>query len=96
MVEENKESLISSHEETHSVGTPDWLKEDNSPFGNEDIFSEGASDTATETHQPDWLQDTTVPHDDTHKEDSKSHTDMSSASNEDSTTAPSDTIPDWL
>lgn len=38
-------------------GTPDWLKEDNnSPFGNEDVFSNEVT-SSSETHQPDWLQD---------------------------------------
>lgn len=36
--------------------TPDWLKEENSPFGNEDVFS---NDTPSSSDSiPDWLQDT--------------------------------------
>ncbi len=38
-----------------SESTPDWLKEENSPFGNEDVFS---GDTPQSTDiVPDWLQD---------------------------------------
>jgi len=37
--------------------TPDWLKEENSPFGSEDIFAENTAVASADIGQPDWLQD---------------------------------------
>lgn len=53
-------TVVVSKADTNNAGTPDWLKEDDSPFGNEDVFSESTPDANNETHQPDWLQDATV------------------------------------
>ena len=40
-------------------GTPDWLKNTESPFGSEDVLSQEVSQTqsSTETHTPDWMND---------------------------------------
>jgi len=38
-------------------GTPDWLKSSESPFGSEDILSQEVSQSSTEAHTPDWMND---------------------------------------
>lgn len=47
-----------SSDEGTSTTTPDWLKEESSPFGDEDVFSQEIAAPSSETHQPDWLDDT--------------------------------------
>lgn len=37
--------------------TPDWLKNTESPFGSEDVLSKEVSESKTETHTPDWMDD---------------------------------------
>ena len=38
-------------------GTPDWLKNAESPFGSEDVLSQEVSQSNTDTHTPDWMND---------------------------------------
>lgn len=37
--------------------TPDWLKNTESPFGSEDVLSKEVSESKTEAHTPDWMND---------------------------------------
>lgn len=39
--------------------TPDWLKNTESPFGSEDVLSKEVSESKTEAHTPDWMNDHT-------------------------------------
>lgn len=74
--------------------TPDWLKNNESPFGSEDILSQEVSQTQTntDTHTPDWMND--------HHEEQTPATPATPTTEEKSapevpTTQTTD-VPDWL
>jgi hypothetical protein len=85
--------------------TPDWLKEDPSPFSDEDIFSSESS-SSPDAQQPDWLQDAPVapvsgPDNlKIEKDESSAESTVVSSevvvNTESSPVADIETIPDWL
>jgi len=44
-------------DEHHDDSTPDWLKNNESPFGSEDVLSEEVSKSTGTTHTTEWMHD---------------------------------------
>lgn len=51
------EEIHAPAEEAHDESTPDWLKNNESPFGSEDVLSKEVNTSATEEHTPEWMHD---------------------------------------
>jgi hypothetical protein len=49
--------INSGTDENHDDSTPDWLKNNESPFGSDDVLSKEVTESRDTTHTPEWMHD---------------------------------------